>query len=115
MEDSYVHSSFEDGIAVARVKREKIGDFESKPLLGDLTTLAQSHGWRIAVDMTEVALLGSQGIGVFLTLHKTCNQNKGKMALCCISEEIYQMLVLSALTRLFMIKKTVAEAVAAVK
>lgn len=115
LQTTYIAAEIIDGVVVARVTREKIGDFEAAPLLGDLTTAAEPAGWKLVVDLREVQMLGSQGIGLFLTLRKRCDQNKGKLVLCGLSPEITEMLRISALLKLFVIKKDHDEALAAVK
>lgn len=97
---------------VASFKCSKIGDFECGPLKADIESVAQLAGWRIVADLSKVALLGSSGIGMLVRLKKTCDEHKGRLVLCGLSEELEGVLRISALLKMFVIKKTVADAVA---
>jgi anti-anti-sigma factor len=97
---------------VASFKCSKIGDFECGPLKADIESVAPLAGWRIVADLSKVALLGSSGIGMLVRLKKTCDEHKGRLVLCGLSEELEGVLRISALLKMFVIKKTVADAVA---
>lgn len=101
------------GVLVAQLKCHKVGDFEATPLRLDIEKVAPASGWKVVVDMKDVMLLGSSGIGMLVTTKKSCDANKGRFVLCGLSEELYGVMKVSALTKLFTIKKDVAEALSA--
>lgn len=101
-----------NGILIAHLRCQKIGDFEAAPLKSDIEKVAPQAGWKVIVDMKDVLLMGSSGIGMLVTTKKACDANKGRLIICGLSEEIYGVMKVSALTKLFTIKKDVAEAMA---
>jgi anti-sigma B factor antagonist len=115
MDNTYIKSQVTDGVTVARITREKVGDFEAAPLLNDLSALGDTGKWKLVVDLSEVQMLGSQGLGLFITLRKKAEQGGGKLVLCRMSDEIHEMMRISSLLKLFVIKKDITEAVASLK
>lgn len=100
----------QNGVLVAHFKAAKIGDFEAGPLQADIERVAPMAGWNVIADMSNVMLLGSQGIGMLVKLKKSCDTHKGKFVVCGLSDELYGLLKISALTKLFIIKKDVPDA-----
>jgi anti-anti-sigma factor len=105
-------TSLSGNALVASFKCSKIGDFEAGPLKTDIESVAPLAGWRLVADLSKVALLGSSGIGMLVRLKKSCDEHKGRLVLCGLSEELEGVLRISALLKMFVIKKNVAEAVA---
>lgn len=103
-------TSLSGGALVALFKCQKIGDFEAPPLRTEIESLAPLSGWKVVADLSNVTLLGSQGIGMLVTLKKSCDANKGKLIICGLSDELMGLLKIAALTKLFNIRKDVAEA-----
>lgn len=103
----------ERGTLIARFKGPKIGDFESGPLRADVERVAPMGKWLVVADMSSIVLLGSSGIGMLVNLKKSCDTNKGKLVVCGLSDELYGLLKISALLKMFVIKKDVPEALAA--
>jgi len=92
-------------VVVARIKCSKIGDFEAPVLRAELEQVAVEHGGRLVVDMTEVLILGSSGIGAMLTLKRVCEAAEGRLVLCGLSDELMGMLKIASLLKMFTIKK----------
>ena len=115
IENGNMKSRLVDGVVVMTLLPSKIGEFEAPGISHDVESLGKDHGWRMVMDLSRVALLGSRGIGMLLALMKAAAANKGKLALCGLSDDLHQTLRVSALTRLFTIKDDVEKAVAAVK
>ncbi|MBL9001643.1 MAG: STAS domain-containing protein [Phycisphaerae bacterium] len=101
-----------NGILVAHVRCQKIGDFEAAPLKSDIEKVAPLSGWKVIIDMKDVLLMGSSGIGTLVNTKKSCDANKGRLIICGLSDELYGVMKVSALTKLFTIKKDVTEALA---
>ncbi len=113
IDNSNLRTHMAGGVLVAHVKCQKVSDFEATPLRTDIEKMAPQANWRVVVDMQDVLLLGSSGIGMLVTTKKACDQNKGKLILCGLSEELYGVMKVSALIKLFTIKKDLNEALAA--
>jgi anti-anti-sigma factor len=110
IDNANLKTSLLGGALVAEFKCNKIGDFESGPLRTDIESVAALAQWKIAADFSKVMLLGSQGIGMLVSLKKSCDANKGKLVICGLSEEILMSLKVVALTKMFNIRKDLKEA-----
>lgn len=100
---------------VARVVCPTVGQREAEIIQKELIDTADKHSHRIAVDLSDVTLLTSMGIGALVTIHNTCKKAKGKVAFFGIRPEIMDVLSITRMDRFFTIKKDQAAAIAAVK
>ncbi len=100
-----VHASAEGfpDFAVAKVKCERIAEREGPILLSELTKIAKSRASKLAIDLTDVMMISSAGIGSLVQLHRACAAEKGKLVLFGISDEMLAMLKVARLDKLFTI------------
>jgi anti-sigma B factor antagonist len=112
-ETSHISTTMIDKVLVARVEREKLGDYESPGVQNDVTQAAQKLGWRIALDLSPVGLLSSSGLGLLLTLSKLCKANSGKLVLFGVKPEIMAVMKVTKVDRLFTLAADQAAAVRA--
>jgi len=115
LDNAHVSAKLVGGVCVARVRCPKIGDFEAPALRSDLEALAAKSGHRLVVDLQDVLLMGSSGIGTIISAKKFCDAGKGRLVLCNISDEIMGVLKISNLLKLFTIKPTLDDALGAVR
>ena len=110
-----VHASAEGfpSYAVATVKCERIAEREGPILLSELTTIAKARACKLAIDLTDVMMISSAGIGSLVQLHRACAADKGKLVLFGISDEMLAMLKVARLDKLFTISPTRDAAVGA--
>lgn len=101
-------------IALGRIECNVIGQRETPPIQAELTAAAEKSGGRLMVDLANVTMLTSVGIGMFVTLHGKCKGEKGKMALYGLKPDIVELLKLTRLDKLFLIVKDKDAAVKAV-
>lgn len=106
-------SKLESDVMVVRVHCENITHFDVEPLQKELATAGPQARWKLAIDMTEVLLVGSAGLGLFINVNKQAKTGGGKMVLFGLSEEIYQSMKITKLTTLFTIVKDKAAAMKA--
>lgn len=99
--------------AIVIVLLESVTDFDLSALEGDLRTAATSHGWKLAVDMSRVMLLGSAGLGLLLNIRKEATNQKGKFVLFGLSPELMGVMKATKLNTLLTIVKDPKAAVAA--
>lgn len=102
---SFLSMSTEPGAAVARIECPSVAQRETPILQTELLDAAQRSGWRIAVDLSNVTILTSVGIGLFVTLHKKCHENKGRLALFGLNKDILDLLKLTRLDKLLSISR----------
>lgn len=98
---------------VATLLTPAITPFDLAPLEHDLKQAAAASGWRIAIDLTQVEVMGSQALGVLINLRKDVTANKGRIVLFGLSDELLEMLKITRLNALFTIAKDKAAAIAA--
>lgn len=98
---------------MATLLTPSISPFDLAPLEHDLKQAASQTAWRIAVDLTEVEMMGSQALGMLINLRKDTLANKGKLVLFGLSDDLQEMLKITRLSALFTIVKDKAAAIAA--
>lgn len=108
-----LRTELRDGRLVATIRCAKITDFEKPGLLSDLSKEAAANGHRMAVDLKNVQLMGSSGIGLLLSLNKELREAGGKLAICNVADEIVEMLRISHLLRVLPLHKDLDTAVRA--
>lgn len=112
IDSTHVAAEFVDGVLVASIKAEKIGDYECPIISAELRGALPKARPRLVVDMSQVMLLSSAGIGMLLDLYRACQGAQGKFALCAIDEDVLGSLRVTKMDRLFNIKPDRASALA---
>lgn len=112
---TYLRAELKDKVLIARVLCPNITQLEHQFLQTQLSELTQKHGYRLVLDLTEVHLIGSSGLSVFISLNKDIVAAKGAFALCCMKEDLVQLLKMTHLIKLFKIYPTTVAAVEALK
>ncbi len=67
---------------------------------------------QLVLDFSDVEYLSSAALGKLITLDKKVKAKKGKLRLCCIRPEIYEVFAITKLNKLFKIYDDQAEALA---
>jgi anti-anti-sigma factor len=98
---AHVTSSIVNGVPIAILTTEKVGDYETHAIEVDLTKLGSEYRFRFAVDFTQVKLLSSVGIGLLLKLNKLAAQNKpaGKIVYYSMDPQIFKLLQMTRLDK----------------
>lgn len=86
---------------VATVTFEKVGSREAPIVQQELFTAAEHGRWRIVVDLAQVTLLASMGLGALVSLHKKCKEESGSMVVCGLGKDLLALLKLTHLDRVF--------------
>jgi anti-sigma B factor antagonist len=105
MSESTTHLALQntDKVIVALVRCEKVGSREAQIIETDLRKAAPERKWRMVIDLTDVTLLASMGLGMLVTLHKEAGNNGGKLAICGLQPDIVQLLKVTHLERVLKI------------
>lgn len=114
LDNERVHTKLQGPALIATIKCPKITDFEKPALHTELSKIAAAHGFRLVVDMQNVHIIGSSGIGLLLSLNKEARAAGGKLAICHVAEEILEMLKISHLLKVLPVYKDLDRAVQAV-
>lgn len=91
---------------VAHVTAEKVGARESQIIEQELRSAAESvpaRRWRIVMDLTDVTMLASMGLGMLVSMHKLCAAQGGKLVVCGLRDDIVQLMKITHLDRILKI------------
>lgn len=102
---SFVTLDMSGAHPVARVVCPTVGQREAEIIQRELLEAADKHRHRLAVDLTDVTMLTSMGIGALVTIHNSCKKAKGKVAFFGIRPEIQDVLSITRMDKFFIIKK----------
>ncbi|MEM1329179.1 MAG: STAS domain-containing protein [Planctomycetota bacterium] len=105
MPDSSLHTSadFSAGHAVVAVHCESVTEREARIISDEVGTYAADAAHRVALDLEQVHMLASAGIGAIITIHKNCQKAKGKLVVFNLRPELLQLLKMTKLHKLFTI------------
>ena len=94
-----------DGAAlVGRVIPSKVTEREASVIIDEVQAAANSLGWRVVLDLSDVMLLASAGLGALLTINKSCKEGGGKLAVFGLNEDLLGMIKLTKLDKVLAIK-----------
>src|SRR5437763_13103321 len=85
-------------IAQAQILGDEVADALRDQLLA---VAVQSQARNVVLDFGRVTFLSSSGFRPLLSLHRLLRQQEGKLLLCCLSPEVYEIF---AVTRLISTK-----------
>jgi anti-sigma B factor antagonist len=99
-------------VTIARFIDKKILDEGNIQIIGNqLFGMIDTDGRRkIILDFTNVEYLSSAALGKLITLEKKVKAAKGKLRLCNIRPDIYEVFVITRLNKLFDIRDTQEQA-----
>ncbi len=100
------------GATVARFNDKKILDESIIQLIGEqLFSLVDDDGRnKIVLDFTNVDYLSSAALGKLITLDKKVKAAQGKLRLCCIHPDIYEVFEITRLNKIFDIRADLEKA-----
>jgi anti-sigma B factor antagonist len=94
-------------VTVVNFTDKKILDEQNIQIIGEqLFSLVDELGRRkLILNFSNVEYLSSAALGKFITLNKKVNAAQGKLVLCNIDPQIYEVFEITKLNRLFNIQK----------
>ncbi len=92
-------------VTIVRFVDKKILDETNIQIIGNqLFALVDDDGRKkIVLDFTQVEYLSSAALGKLITMDKKVKSAKGKLILCSIRPEIYEVFAITRLNKLFVI------------
>jgi len=115
LNSTHVEGTMVDGVLVAKLKCEKLGEYEASIVQGDISAAAKGTSWKVALDFTDVQLISSVGLGLIVTLNKAAKTNKGRMSMFNLNPNLLNLFKITRLDSGLLIKSTAQEAIEAVK
>src|SRR5271168_1265015 len=102
-------------VTVVNFVDRKILDEQNIQIIGEqLFSLVDNEGCRkVLLNFQNVEYLSSAALGKLITLNKKMQQAGGKLVLCNIDPQIYEVFEITRLDKLFKIKKDEQEALQA--
>lgn len=104
-----------EGVAIGRVTAPTFGPREAPLIEQEVGPAADAAGGRLVLDLTEVRMMGSMGLGTLITLSKRCKQAGGALALFGLNDDIRGILKMSRLDKLLPIASDEAGALKKVR
>ena len=94
-------------VTVVNFVDRRILDEQNIQIIGEqLFSLVDELGRRkLILNFSNVEYLSSAALGKFITLNKKVNQATGKLVLCSIDPQIYEVFEITKLNKLFNIQK----------
>jgi anti-anti-sigma factor len=114
LNSTHVEGTLVDGVLVARLKCEKLGEYEASIVQNDLAAAAKGVAWKVALDFTDVQLISSVGLGLIVSLNKTAKNNKGRLSLFNLSANLINLFKITRLDSGLLIKPDQESAIKAV-
>jgi anti-sigma B factor antagonist len=92
-------------VTIAKFIDKKILDENNIQIIGSqlFELIDEEARTKIILDFTNVEYLSSAALGKLITMEKKVKAAKGKLRLCCIRPEIYEVFAITKLNRLFKI------------
>lgn len=111
---SHISVTEAEGVRLVEFTDQKILDELSISELGDqLRVVAESApSIRLLLNFENVEHLSSAALGMLITLDKLVKDNSGKLRLCNINPQIYEVFKITRLNKLFTIHGDTKEALA---
>ena len=101
-------------VTVAKFIDKKILDEGNIQIIGNqlFALIEEDKRQKIVLDFSNVEYLSSAALGKLITMDKKVKAAKGKLRLCAIRPDIYEVFAITKLNKLFDMKDTVEAALA---
>lgn len=77
-----------------------------------LENLIKDQKYNLVLDLSDVPLVASKGLRMFIAIQRKCAQHRGKLVLACVNERIKSALRLVGMYDFFEIHDQIIDAVA---
>jgi len=102
---AYVNILPHTSCVLCHVTCEKVGAREAQVIEQEVRGAAGTavKKWAIVMYLKDVTLLASMGLGMLVSLHKSCASSGGKLVVCGLQGEILSLLKVTHLDRILKI------------
>jgi anti-anti-sigma factor len=98
-ETTHVDSQILAGVLVATIKAPNVAQYEADVIGEQLQREAPEAGWKIAIDLAQVKLLASAGLGMLVALGNAARANKGRLMIAGAGPEVTQVMKMTRLDK----------------
>lgn len=102
-ETTYMSAQPLGGVMVAKITCPRVSDFEAAALKTDLKKFVEAPPAKLVVDLSDVLLVTSTGLGMLVQVRSAAQAAGGKVVLAGLSTELVDLFRLTNLHRLFTI------------
>jgi len=94
---NFVQTDTTTGVLLAKINCEKISEYETNVLDQEIVALGDAHNWKMGLDLSDVQMIASVGLGLLVALNRKAKTGKGKLVLYNLTEQIRHVLKLTRL------------------
>lgn len=109
-EGSLVKIEVAPAFVVATVMCEKVGQREAQVIECEVRAMAGQRQWKVLIDVSNVGMLASMGLGSLVSLHKAAGEGGGRVVIFGMRNELASLLKVTHLDKVLKIVKTRDEA-----
>lgn len=109
---TFLHLEDVSARVVAKALCEKLGAREAQVIEQELRAVGPRCAWKMALNLSEVQVIASMGLGMLVSIHKSCKEQKGVLAIFGLRKDIQDVL---AVTQLHKVLRLVDSREAALK
>lgn len=92
----------QNGVIIGTISEtDRINAANASELKVKLNELLEGKGVKFILDLRNVKFIDSTGIGALISALKTSRQNDGNFQLCALQKEVYSLLTLMKLDKVF--------------
>jgi anti-sigma B factor antagonist len=114
-EKSFVQIDRVDGVVVGRIHCPTVGEREAPIIRDEVLREAKLSGFRLALDFSQVTMMGSLALGTLVTISKECTGGGGRLALFGLNNNLTEVLKMTRLDKMLPIFKDEASALKKMK
>ena len=97
IDTTHVKTEAASGVLIARIKCEKLSEYESLIVQNEISGLAPGFNWKVAIDFDQVTIISSVGLGMLVSLNSLAKAAKGRIALFGMNDSIRSVFKLTRL------------------
>jgi anti-sigma B factor antagonist len=100
-----------DGYVTLKIVRNRLDLFETPDILKNVEKFLKNNGYpNCLINLEQVQVLDSTGIGLFIAVNNMLKKNGSRMAITGITERVVEIFRITRMDSYFKCFKTVAEA-----
>lgn len=100
-------------VGIARIVSPSVGEREAGIIQSDILNYLDQTPGSLVLDMANVQIVTSIGLGMLITVSKRCRESSGKLAIFGLRDELLDLIKLTKLDRILTIKRDEAAALKA--